>query len=98
MFLYCEFWKGVKKLRFCESVQLSLNSVCIYMINLTVKLLKLLQQISERQEIASQMSIHAWTRKAIIMKIRVKRSGALPGLKVFSEKTCFSWSRSHRKN
>lgn len=82
-------------------------------ITLTVKLTKLLQQISERQEMsdltfcsgyfrinrsASQMSIHAWTGKAIIMKIRVKRSGALPGLEVFSEKTCFSWSRSHRKN
>lgn len=98
MFLYCEFWKGVKKLWFCESVQFSLNSVCIYTINLTVKLLKLLQQISERQEIASQISIHAWTGKAIIMKIRVKRFGALPGLEVFSEKTCFSWSGSHRKN
>lgn len=74
---------------FCESVQFSLNSVCFYMINLTVKLMKLLQQISERQEIASQMSIHAWTGKGIIMKITVKRSGALPGLEVFSEKNLF---------
>jgi len=46
---------------------------------------------------ASQMSIHVWAGEAIIMKIRVKRSGALPGLEVFSEKSCFSWSRSQLK-
>lgn len=37
----------------------------------------------------SQMSLHAWTGEAIIMKIRVKRSGALPGLEVFSENPVF---------
>lgn len=66
--------------------------------------MKQLQQISERQEMAdltfcsgycrtnrsvSQMSLHAWTGEAIIMKIRVKRSGALPGLEVFSENPVF---------
>jgi len=66
--------------------------------------MKQLQQISERQEMAdltfhsgnyrmkrsvSQMSIHVWTGEPIIMKIRVKRSGALPGLKVFSENPVF---------
>lgn len=37
----------------------------------------------------SQMSIHAWTGEAIIMKIRVKRSGASPGLEVCSENPVF---------